>query len=210
MNIKVTDLLAGLLMCNIMICSIAQAKDWAIGGNLGVATGDDAISSLSQQLSENGINASTNSSGRSRLAWQLFAAYQYNAAFGVEVAYIDLGDIDVDFTGAASSIDAFISSINNIDSDTAQGFRLSATYRYELVEKLQLKGRLGVFRWDSEYTYYGASVVKKFKNSGSDISFGVALEYVLTENISANLAWDHYIIDSEAVNLFSPGLSYKF
>jgi len=210
MNIKLTGLLVGLLMCNMMTGNIVQAKGWVIGGNLGVATGDDARSSLSNQLSDNGINTTVNSSGSSRAGWQLFTAYQFTAALGVEVAYVDLGEVDVSFTGSASSIDAFISSIDNIGSDTAQGFRLSATYHYELAEKLKLQGRLGVFRWDNEYIYYGDSIIKKFKNSGSDISFGLALEHVLTDSVSANLAWDHYVLDSETANLFSLGLSYRF
>jgi len=210
MNIKLTGLLMGLLMCNMMTGNIVQAKGWIIGGNLGVATGDDARTSLSNQLSDNGINTTANSSGSSRVAGQLFTAYQFTSALGVEVAYVDLGEVDVGFTGSAPSIDAFISSIDNIGSDTAQGFRLSASYHYKLADKLRLQGRLGVFFWDSEQIYYGESLVKKFKNSGSDISFGAALERVLTEKISANLAWDHYIIDSEAVDLFSLGLSYKF
>ncbi len=204
MNIKLAGLLIGLLSC-----STAAAENWVIGANLGVAKGDNVGSPLNNQLIANGINASVSSSDDTRSAWQLFGAYQYTAAFGVELAYVDLGDVDMNFTGNASSIDAFMTSLNDVPPETAEGFRLSATWHYELAEKFQLQGKLGVFRWDSEFTYNGDSVVKKFKSSGNDISFGAVLEYTLTGNISANLAWDYYDIDSENVNLFSLGFSYR-
>lgn len=210
MSLKSASLLLGLLSC-----TATSAGNFVFGGNMGIATGGEDAASLNDQLQENNIDATASTNGDIRTGWQSYIAYQHEAKWGIEFAYVDLGEATVSFEGIEEPVDELLDKIGDNHPRSAQGIKLSATYRYELNKKLQVQGKLGGFDWDSEYTLYGFTAdgepaYRKIKQSGTNVSVGAGLVHKLTNNLSAHLDWDYYSIDTEAVNLFTLGASYQF
>lgn len=211
MRIKSAVLLIGLLNC-----APVSAGKFNVGANLGVATGGQNAASLNDQLQEIGIEPSASTNGDIRSGWQTYISYQHEAQWGLELAYIDLGEASVSFEGIEAPIDELIDAgIGNNHPRTAKGIKLSATYRFELNKKLQLQTKLGGFDWESDYilagfTVDGVPVSRNLKQSGTNMSVGAGLVHTLTNHLSAHIDWDYYLIDEESVNIFSLGMSYWF
>lgn len=210
MKIVLVGLLAGLLTC-----PSVQAGDFIIGGNFGISTGGENAASLQKALDAKGIEAQASTSGDIRTGWQAFLAYQFLQRWGVELAYVDLGEATIEFSGIDQDIEDILNKIGSNHPRSAQGTKLSATYRFELNKNLQLKSKLGVFDWETNYTFGGVNdsgelITKDINLSGTDITFGLGLVHKLSDNVAAHLDWDFYSIDAEVVNLFTFGVSYRF
>ena len=210
MKIVLMALLAGLLTC-----TSVHAGRFIIGGNAGIATGGEDAASLNQQLEDKGIIATASTSGDIRAAWQTYINYQFLSVWGVELAYVDLGEATINFSGIDEDIGDILDKIGDNHPRSAQGVKLSASYRFEINKSLQLQSKLGVFNWETSYTFSGVKdtgelVSREVNLSGANVSVGLGLVHKLTNNLSAHLDWDFYSIDKEVVNLFTFGASYRF
>jgi len=206
---------AAVLLISLMSSVSVSAGQFVIGGNIGVATGGENAASLNDQLEANGFTAEASTTGDIRTGWQTYIAYQHEMKWGIQLAYVDLGEATVRFDGIEVPIDELLDGIGDNHPRSAQGVKLSATYHYDLNKKLQLQGRLGGFDWDTEYTFDGVNVdgdpvSRKIKQEGTNVSVGAGLVHTLTNYLSAHLDWDYYSIDEEAVNMFTLGISYRF
>ena len=208
-----------LSLSGLLVCSIAGTGVHAgiiLGGNFGIATGGEDAASLNNLLEDKGLNAKATTSGDIRTAWQAYITYQFLPKWGVELAYIDLGEATIEFSGIDEDIDDILDRIGDSHPRSAQGIKLAATYRFELNKNLQLQSKLGVFNWETSYSFGGVNsdtnelITRNIQLSGADITFGLGLVHKLTNNVSAHLDWDFYSIEGEVINMFSFGASYLF
>jgi hypothetical protein len=211
MKIVLSAVLTGLLTCQSV-----HAGGIIIGGNYGIATGGEDAASLNNALAGQGIDAKASTSGDIRTAWQAYLTYQFLPSWGIELAYVNLGEASITFEGIDQSIEDILEKIGDSHPRSAQGVKLAATYRFELNKNLQLQSKLGAFFWDTEYTFSGTDpLTGQFSSrtvtiDGTDVSFGLGLVHKLTNEISAHLDWDFYSLDKEFVNTFGFGVSYMF
>ena len=204
----------------LLTCPAVFAGNFIIGGNYGIATGGDDAASFNNQLRDQGLDIpqgkGATTSGDIRTAWQAYIAYQFLVKWGVEIAYVDLGEATVDYSQIDEPVDVIFDAIGDIHPRSAQGVKLSATYRFELNKNLQLQSKLGVFSWETDYFFSGVTpppeklLTRTVNLSGTDVSVGLGLVHKLTNSVAAHLDWDFYSIDGEVVNLFTFGASYTF
>jgi len=209
-----------ILYCLALLAASAavQAADWSIGAGLGVAQGETGTGDINRQLSENGLDAHASSSDDNRTAWQIRLGYGFTPNWGLELSYVDLGDVETTFSGSTADIDSFLSASSDIHPNTADGLLVSGVYRHPLGTVTGLNGvaRAGAFIWSSEYKLDGVTASRKVEENGTDLSFGLGLELALdslseaASNFSLQLDWDRYGIDGEHIDLFSIGLSRQF
>jgi len=199
------------------VISNAVAGEWNVGGRLGQASGDTGTSELNNDLAARGLNATASSTDDTRTAWQLYFGYDFTPDWGLEAAYVDLGDVSTRFTGTALDIDAFLAASSNSHPNTAQGLQLSGVYHYPLkfMPQLQAEARLGAFAWQSKYTLNGVTSSRSVDERGTDITYGLGLALGLDQirwmppGFSVTLNWDRYGIDGEPIDLLSLGLRYQ-
>jgi OOP family OmpA-OmpF porin len=211
-------LIAMVVISLFFVAGTAGAGEWSVGASLGWAQGDTGTGDLNKELASSGLDASATSSDDTRSAWRLYFGYDYTPNWGVEAAYVDLGDVETTFSGTTTDIDAFLGASDDVHPNTAQGWQLSGVYRRALglLPQLQATARLGVLAWTSEYTLKGGTTSRTVDESGTDLSFGLGLELGLDRlawmppGFFAHLDWDRYDIDEEPIDLLSLGLSYRF
>lgn len=210
-----------ILLASLLCCSTANAASYIFGASFGVSTGGEDAESFNDQLRNLGLSIpegqGATTSGDIRTSWQAFFIFQFLPRWGVELAYVDLGEATVDFSGIDEPVDVIFDAIGDLHPRSAQGVKLSATYRFELNKSLQLQSKIGVFNWETDYFFSGVTappenkfVSRTISLSGTDISLGLGLVHKLTNEISAHLDWDFYTIDDEVINTFTFGASYKF
>jgi hypothetical protein len=209
----------GYTLCLLSLLSCdTHAGDWSLGANLGTARGDSGAGDLSNRLRESGLDAVASSSDDNRFAFQFRLGYAFTPRWGVEAGYANLGDVETTFTGTATDIDSFLSASSGIHPNTADGILLSGVYRHPLgsLPQLNAVARGGIFFWKSEYDLNGVTRSQKVKENGSDLSFGLGLEFGLERfeslppGMTLGLDWQRFKIDKEEINLFSLGFSYRF
>ena len=186
------------------------AGEWVIGGELGKARGDTSASQLDSQMVAQGINANASSSDNNRSAWQLSLGYDFEPNWGVELGYVDLGQVDTAFSGTTVDIKSFLTSVSEIHPQTAQGWRIGGAYRHPIAEKSWLLLRGGMLHWRSDYTLSTATVSRSVKASGDGASVGLGVEVEAMANTRVGVNYDRYDIDGESVSVYSAGVSYRF
>jgi len=186
-----------------------KVGSWWVGGNIGSARGDTNASDLNNQLTDQGLNA-TASSDDSRKAWQLFLGYQDTPTWGVELGYVDLGEVDTSISGSVTDINAFLASVDDIHPQTAQGWQLSGVYRYPIKQHIWLVLRGGILDWSSKYKLKAAGASRTVKSSGKSGTYGLGAEMEMNEVTRASINYGRYSVDGESISVLSAGVSYRF
>jgi len=192
---------------------LAQANQWIVGGSLGVAWGEADSSSLNKQLTDRGINATVSSIDSNRIASQVFVGYEYLPRWGVEVGYVDLGDIEAAINGTLSGINNYFTTGQDIYPQSATGWQVSSIYRYPVGGKLQWSGRLGIYSWTTDYTLQALNNSQKVSDDGMDVIYGLGLEigeWIKSGGIIGQVNWDRYSINGESIDVLGFGVSYRF
>jgi hypothetical protein len=206
--------LVGLLVAGLLSCTPVMAGNFVIGGSVGIATGGEDVASLNEQLEDAGFTATASTSGDIRTSYKVSLGYHLDSKWGLDLAYVDLGEATVSFTGIEVPIDELLEGIGDIHPRSAEGARLSLLYQYELNKSMHVQFLLGVFDWETSYSLSGADVngnlvSREITQVGTSLSTGIGLVHRLTNDMSWHIDWDFYSIDNEPINVFYFGVSYK-
>ncbi|MEX1033829.1 MAG: DUF4347 domain-containing protein [Cellvibrionaceae bacterium] len=173
------------------------------GGSLAntpVSKGD-----LQADFAKRGIDAQVHSLDTRRIAWTLGAGFAIDRNWSVEVAYRDLGDVDLNFTTANTA------NLASVHPESGAGWSLSGLYRHPLSADLGLQARLGLFNWKQDFqTYRNAAQVDEYSDSGTELSWGFGLNYRLEKHITVSGEVERVEFDREPTLLFSLGAQWWF
>lgn len=199
----------------------ADNSAWYLGVSGGVTSADD---SQFDNVEESG---SDDSSG-----WKLYAGYDINDIWAVELGYTDLGELDGPLANATGMIfttafsegisipvevflasdflvfgpESLIAAASHSISYEPSLWELSVLGKYPMGDRFSLFGKLGLSSWELESDYEGLS--KRPDESGTDVFVGLGCEYGLSDKFSVRAAWDRYAIDSADVDLWSVGIVF--
>lgn len=129
-------------------------------------------------------------------AGKLYTGGKFNRMFGLELAYVNLGQAEA-----------------NGGSTEAQLANLSLVGTVPIGERFNINGRVGGFYgWtDIDTTAPGAATGEE---NDFGWSYGLGVQYDFTRNWALTGDWDHYRVDftdrRDDVQLWSVGVLYKF
>jgi OmpA-OmpF porin, OOP family len=165
-------LAAGLIPC------IAQAGTFYVGAGIGQANSDVDTDSIAF------VSGTPISVDNTTTAFKLFGGYQFSKYIGIELGYIDMGEIKASapgpdtYTIALSGFDAFFVGTWPISND------------------FTLFGKLGFISWNSDITISLAGIGT---GSGSendiDLAFGVGGQYNISKNFGVRVEYEAFDID---------------
>jgi OOP family OmpA-OmpF porin len=127
---------------------------------------------------------------------KLYVGGQFNRIFGVELAYVHLGQADA-----------------NGGSTKVQLANLSLVGNVPIGEQFSVYGKVGGFYgWtDIDTTAPGAATGEE---NDLGVSYGAGVQFDLNRNWAVTGDWDHYRVDyvdrQDDVQLWSVGVRYKF
>ena len=114
-------------------------------------------------------------------------------SFAIEANYVDMGETRVPISFSPSTL--------SIDSEA---FSVSAVGLLPL-PLVDLYGRLGVARWESELSLLGASQ----KNTGTDPTYGAGAQFRVG-SVALRLEYERFDFDDDSADLVSVGFTYTF
>ena len=168
-------------------------KKWLVAA-LGTAAMVVSAGALAQKQATPGFYVggevgSFEADDESDTAFKILGGYQINRNFAVEGAYGFLFDKEVQ--GVNVEVTAF---------------ELVGVASFPIADKFSVFGKLGFAMWEVEASAFGLSG----SEDGTDLTFGVGLQYDLTPKLAIRGQWQRYDIDDDDADLFSVGLIYRF
>lgn len=177
----------------------ASAQGGYIGGSIGQSDIDDEITTGL-------INGNQSVDGKDT-AWKIFGGYMFNRHFGLEVAYVDLGELSYSGTFTEGSL-TFPVTGGKVE---VWGFNISAIGALPVTEQFSVFGKLGLFFWEAEANDTTGGRPFFATDDGADLSFGVGLSFNFTRNLGVRAEWEMFdkVSDADA-SLISVGLLWRF
>jgi len=193
-----------------MLVSTAFAVEpgFYAGGGFGYANivTDDDKKDLRNAIATAGLTGTVDDDTKN-FGWKLFGGYNLSEFFGVELAYVGLGEIEfqVDITAPAASSTKVTSEIG--------GWEYVLTGYYPLSQDWDLTGRIGGISWDAD-TKVSTTVpdidTDAFSDSdGTSFTVGIGLNRMISERLSWHMGVQYFDVDRDLF-LFNSGLSYHF
>ena len=176
----------------------------------------------------------------SSLGWKFFAGYNLNQYFGVELAYVDLGEATATISAANNNNVGKASEITS----TTEGFSFAATGRYPFAKQFDVFARIGGFYYSYDLnrdtavnfqtttvSRMGASVTRVTDITEAPAAslsvdklsyfFGFGVRYAWNANFSIQAEWERYDYSAltnqvnncdyeVSINVFSAGFEYHF
>lgn len=133
-------------------------------------------------------------------AFKLYGGYQFNANFGIEGGYVDMGKAEITAAGATAGANP-------------HSLYVAATGTMPLAERFALTGKAGFAR---HRTTLSATGSQDDKLSNTALMLGVGTSYAITPTMLAVVEYEHFgkVIDENdgnlKANVLSVGLRFKF
>src|SRR5512145_941088 len=191
MVIKKIVVASALAMSSLLTATHASAQAF-VGASVGQSDIDEDITA--------GLITSGSTDSKDT-AFKLFGGYMFNRYFGVEGAYVDLGE-------ASYSGDFFGSPVTGGKVETS-GFSVSALGSYPVTEQFSIFGKIGVFFWEAEANDTTGGIPFSDKIDGTDVSFGVGVNYNFTQNLGVRAEWERFTMDEFDGDLISIGIQWR-
>jgi OOP family OmpA-OmpF porin len=179
-----------------------------VGGNFGFTRADTGTigDELRNDLVASGFSSANVSIDESDTGFKLLAGYQINRNFAIEGYYANLGTytLSVGTTGPAVS--------GNGELEVT-GVGVDALGMIPFGRGFSGFGRVGLFRWDSDFSFRatgpGGTASSSDSDDGTELKFGVGVQWTLTPNIRLRGEVEHYNFD-EAITVLSAGIVFRF
>ena len=131
-------------------------------------------------------------------SFELKGGFKLNDNFSVQGSYVDYGDVD--------------DNEPPVWTMEADAIELSVIGSVALSEQLSLTGLLGIAAWDVSVSEEGFGNIGG--TDGTDLTFGVGLDYAISDSTSFVLQYKGYDIKIEGedadLSNFSAGLNFHF
>jgi OOP family OmpA-OmpF porin len=138
-------------------------------------------------------------------AFKVFGGYMFNRHFGVEGAYVNLGEVS--YSGDFFGLPVTGGKVE------VSGFNAAALGSYPITEQFSVFGKIGLLIWEAEASDITGGVPFSAKEDGSDIFFGVGVGYNFTPNLGVRIEWERFkveVLDDVDADLISVGIAWRF
>jgi OOP family OmpA-OmpF porin len=169
-------LTAGLTPC--LAQAQSEAAGWYLGAGVGQASSDFDVDTI---VYFSGIPFDDTGTDT---AFKIFGGYQFGNNLGVELGYIDMGEIST----IAPGPDTYTVALS--------GFDVFAVGILPIGNKFSLFGKLGFISWSSDATVTLAGVgTGKASESDIDLAYGLGAKYNFTRNFGVQAEYEGFDID---------------
>ncbi len=189
----------------------AEAGHWsdrlyAVAG-FGRANSHVSESEVQSDFNKKGItNTTINDVEGRRLGFNLGIGYELTDNWALEVAYLDLGQVDIKFTSNQS-----INNLDEVHPESGDGFTGSAIYKHFLDTDTHVRLRLGFFSWQADYqTSVGAAAAGSDEDAGTNLYWGAGLAHALSREWSVVGEIQRFDFDRDDTTYLTIGGEWRF
>ncbi|MGH8692495.1 MAG: outer membrane beta-barrel protein [Burkholderiales bacterium] len=196
---KVAKIVTGSALALSAVLAATQASAQAfVGGSIGQ-------SDIENSIATSGPNGPLITSGTvdgKDTAFKVFGGYMFNQHFGVEGAYVNLGEAS--YSGTFFGLPVTGGTVE------VTGLNVAALGSYPVTPEFSVFGKIGLFVWESNASDTTGGLPFSNTADGTDLSFGIGVGYSFTRNLGVRAEWERFKLDNVDADLLSIGLVYKF
>ena len=169
---KTRNLLTAALLALVAVSTpaLSQHTGWYVGLGVGQSTFKGSC---------DGVVGPGISCAEKDTAFKILEGYQVNQNFGVEFAYIGLGETTASFAGFGSAAIA------------AKGVELLIVGTSPIDQQWSVYGKLGFFRWAVDFKD-GTGLLGSASATGTDLTYGIGVKYNFTKNAASRMEYQQY------------------
>jgi OOP family OmpA-OmpF porin len=164
-----------------------------LGGSIGQSDIDEQITT--------GLITAGSVDGKDS-AFKIFGGYMFSRHFGIEGAYVDLGEVS--YSGNFSGTPVTGGRVE------VTGVNISALGALPVNEQFSIFGKVGLFLWNAEANDTTGGAAFSAKEDGTDLSFGVGAGYNFTRSLGIRVEWEVFETADADATLLSIGLLWRF
>ena len=191
-----------------------EFEQWFVSASIGHVSGDLTETDVLRDAAALGFEVFDIDIDDSRTAYKMGFGLHLATAWQAELGYVDLGEVSTAFSTNTTQPDDFLAQTNTIHPTTADGPYLSVQYNLINEVDWQLGMKAGVFFWDGDFESYEVFENREVENrsdaDGTDLFYGIAVAYGLTEQLNIGVEFERYTFAEEHADLLSLGLRYYF
>lgn len=177
-----------------------------IDARFGIARTDVSSGALEGDFAKQGIDAGVHSVDGKRHGYAVALGLALTDRLGIEVGYMDLGDVELSFSARSTAID-----LATVHPESGNGITAGVRYRHPLTERVSVLGRAGLFAWGGDYdTHRGASQVDDNEESEFDLQWGIGVGYAITQQIGVDLEYQRIEFDRYPTEFVNLGVQWRF
>lgn len=178
-----------LALCSLAVLLGATALPAAAQGwYAGISVGTTSVDVCDDLVAVGATSCDDTDSGL-----KLYAGNEISRNLGVELGWVDLGKVTASGPGGSAKVEV-------------DGFQIAALGILPVNPRFSVFGKVGLYLWDVSATGSGGSL----SDDGSDIMFGLGLNWNLTQNLDLRAEWEQFDIDGDDVSLISAGVRLRF
>ena len=188
----------------------AEDSGFYLGGSVAYSDFDEDKGDVNAALAITGVTGTVVVDDED-LGWKGFWGYNFNKYMAIEGAYVDLGEVDGDFTVTAP-VPGVGKSVIEVD-----GFTVLGIGQYPVLERVDLFAKVGAYFWDAEgrITLNSGMNEAAFETDedGTDLVYGAGAVYEFTEHVAVRAEWERYSDvgdDENDVDFLSIGIEFNF
>ena len=208
-------LINGLLLCALASPVLAEggAEDggWLsrtyTTANIGRANSHVTVNEVQAEFNAAGItNTTINEVDSRRIGFSLGLGYEISENWAVELAYLDLNQVDVDFTSTQNI------NMDEVHPESGDGFTIAVLYKHILDVKTHTRFRLGLFDWSADYhtTQGNGSASGKDSDSGTDMYWGAGLGHQITDELTLIGELQRFDFDRDDTTYLTIGAEWRY
>lgn len=219
---------AWLPLVAILVGALAFSPAAAWADNAGWYAGVDAGQSLFADIRAYSSPIYPHSFDKTGTGYRLDGGYKFNSYFGLEAAYVNLGNVTGSYTNFGGGFCGLICAQSYIVNGVlkTRGWTLELVGSYPFNDHWQVFVRAGDIQANSELTAsytpiptYNVTLFQNFSDTSSDtdVTYGLGVQWSFATNWAARLSLDRYVsmghelrIGSFNVALTSIGVVYQF
>lgn len=171
-------LLLGSVALVLAASSAAIAAD--TGWYVGASAGRSGLHEICDKAGTTGLVQSCEDGSSS---WKVYGGYTFDNNFGLEWAFVNLGEAKIVSTGSAGTA-----------TSEAWAAPMAVVYNLPITDRLGLFGKAGVYIFKSEVRTTGnlAGVIPAVDDDGIEAIVGGGVSFKVWRNLSLRAEWEHY------------------
>lgn len=166
-----------------------KIQDW---DDVGAALDDGSFTSQESEDTDTGF--------------RIFGGFGQNPNFGIEIGYSDFGEATFD---AESDGCCFYPAGPVSASAATTGIDVSLVGRAPMSDAVAVTARLGMLKWETEFDARVSGGSGSDSEDGTDILFGIGLEFAASSSMSLRGEFTRYALDDADLDSLSLSLIFR-
>ncbi|MFN6261678.1 MAG: Ig-like domain-containing protein [Chromatiaceae bacterium] len=194
--------LLALLLC----ASTAQAADFGLQLGVGQSKANQADHSVLAGLPSGTLRNLDDSD----MALSLSLQWQWLERLDLELGYQDLGDASVDLSTQTLTPAQYHQAVQSLTPVLGDGLFTGVRIGLWQQQSWRLQLPMGLMTWQSEIDSSMNGSTLRNKTDGTDLYYGLALQYLPNEHWVTGVGWQQIALEPEDVRVVQFTLSYRF